>query len=71
MATQTHPPTETATAPEVQRSGILVRVVLAFGLIAVLSALVGVVLSGASYEPAPGGLPDAGPVDILYLVSPT
>ena len=62
MATQTHPPTETATAPEVQRSGILVRVVLAFGLIAVLSALVGVVLSGASYEPAPGGLPDAGPV---------
>ena len=38
------------------------RVVLAFGLIAVLSALVGVVLSGASYEPAPGGLPDAGPV---------
>ena len=62
MATQTHSPTQTATAPGVQRSGILVRVVVAFGLVAVLSALIGVVLSGASYEPAPGGLPDAGPI---------
>ncbi len=38
----------------------LTRIVVGFALVAILASLVGVVLSGASYEPAPGGLPDAG-----------
>ncbi|MFT6563741.1 MAG: putative copper resistance protein D, partial [Actinomycetes bacterium] len=40
----------------------LVRVVIGFGVLAIVSSLVGVILSGASYVPAPDGLPDTGPV---------
>ncbi|MFZ1652226.1 MAG: hypothetical protein WAT42_02430, partial [Candidatus Nanopelagicales bacterium] len=38
------------------------RLVFAFGLLVVLASLAGLLISGGGYQPAPNGLPDAGPV---------
>ncbi len=63
MSTQTPPRPQTSGSPANPTGDKpLVRVVLGFGVVAVVSALVGVVLSGASYVAPPAGLPDTGPV---------
>ncbi len=62
MATQTPATTKTSSANAAPRSDVRVRVVVAFGLIVGLASLIGLVLSGGTYQPAPDGLPDSGPL---------
>lgn len=62
MATQTSAAPKSDAAPTVHGSSIRVRIVVAFAVTAVLASLLGVVISGATYQPAPNGLPDSGPL---------
>jgi len=63
VSTHTPSRSQTAGAPRNPATGKpLVRVVVGFGLLAIVSSLIGVILSGASYVPPPAGLPDTGPV---------
>ncbi len=62
MATQTPAATKASDAPVAQGSEIRVRIVVLFGLVAIVATLIGLVFSGASYQPAPNGLPDSGPL---------
>lgn len=63
MSTHTPSRSQTAGAPSNPATGKpLVRVVIGFGVLAIVMSLVGVILSGASYVAPPAGLPDAGPI---------
>ena len=62
MATQTPTTTRPANTPDAAGSGIRVRIAIGFTLIAIVASLVGLIASGGSYEPAPNGLPDSGPL---------
>ncbi|NQU37043.1 MAG: bifunctional copper resistance protein CopD/cytochrome c oxidase assembly protein [Actinobacteria bacterium] len=63
MSTQTPSRSQASGAPRQPTTGKpLIRIVIGFGVLAIVTSLVGVVLSGASYVPAPAGLPDTGPV---------
>ena len=67
VATQTSAAPKSDAAPTVHGSSIRVRIVVAFAVTAVLASLLGVVISGATYQPAPNGLPDSGPLVGLAL----
>lgn len=54
-------------APEPNNTQIAGRVVGGLALVAVLASVVGVIISGASYEAPPEGLPDSGPV-VAWLI---